>query len=162
MISAVVEKRHPDGSLGFRYDGQIVTRTGAETQFTGYFRVDVQKSYVHFRVGDRTHEYFYADRWYNILELHDVDDDRLKGWYCNIAHPAQVSETPDGALILYVDLALDVFVFPDGRTLLLDEDELEAMNLDAALVAQAYRAVDDLREHVTRREIPFDQMKANP
>ena len=34
-------------------------------------------------------ECFYNDRWYNILEIHDRDDDRLKAWYCNVTLPAE-------------------------------------------------------------------------
>ena len=40
------------------------------------------------RRGDRFIETYYTDRWYNIFEIHAREDDRLKGWYCNIAKPA--------------------------------------------------------------------------
>ena len=44
-----------------------------------------------------------------------------------------------------MDLALDLLVFPDGRQLVLDEDEFEALQPDAALRAAAQSALDELK-----------------
>ncbi len=80
------------------------------------------------RTGDRFIETYFTERWYNVFEIHDREDDRLKGWYCNIGRPA-VMESEN--TISYVDLALDLWVAPDGSQTVLDEDEFDALDLDA-------------------------------
>ena len=45
----------------------------------------------------------------------------LKGWYCNVTKPAQVQDDE----LTFVDLALDLWVWPDRRYLVLDEDEFD-------------------------------------
>ena len=73
-------------------------------------------------------EQFFSDRWYSIFEMHDVADDRLTGWYCNLSRPARFRD--DG--IEADDLALDLYVAPDGTVTLLDEDEFAALPLTDA------------------------------
>ena len=75
---------------------------------------------------DRFVETFYTDRWYNIFEIHDRDDDSCKGWYCNIGRPAEIA---DGT-VSYVDLALDLWVTAKGMQTVLDEDEFIALDID--------------------------------
>jgi len=50
-------------------------------------------------------ETYYTDRRYYIFEIHDRDDDQLKGWYCNVSRLA-VLDADDR--LLYMDLALDL------------------------------------------------------
>ena len=52
----------------------------------------------------------------------------IKGWYCNITRPARFGP----GRVTAEDLALDVFVYPDGRTLVLDEEEFADMKLPAS------------------------------
>jgi protein associated with RNAse G/E len=104
------------------------------------------------RRGDRFLETFYTDRWYNIFEIHDRDDDRLKGWYCNIGFPA-VIEADDR--ISYIDLALDLWVTPDGRQSVLDEDEFSALAIDVETRSKALAVLDDLRERFDRHRPPL-------
>ena len=94
------------------------------------------------RRGDRFIETFYLDRWYNILEIHDREDDQLKGWYCNIGKPAMKEA---GNEISYVDLALDLWVAPDGTQTVLDEDEFNALDLDAETRSKARAALAELQ-----------------
>ena len=60
--------------------------------------------------------YFYTDKWYNVIAML-----RETGtyYYCNLASPVLY----DGKAIKYIDYDLDYKIFPDGTTLLLDEDE---------------------------------------
>ena len=91
--------------------------------------------------GDPFVEIYFNDRWYNIYEIHDKADGRIKGWYCNITLPAEFGQDS----ISYVDLALDLLVYPDGQMLVLDEDEFAELNLDKTRQAQARRALDELQ-----------------
>ncbi len=51
------------------------------------------------------------------------------------------AEFSDGK-IAYIDLALDLLVYPDGRYLILDEDEFEALALPHEQQAKARQALD--------------------
>ncbi len=90
-------------------------------------RPDMPFMDVVFKEGDRFVETFYTDRWYNIFEIYDRDDGKLKGWYCNVGKPAVLT---DGA-VSYVDLALDLWVSADGKQTVLDEDEFDDLRLNS-------------------------------
>ena len=100
---------------------------------------------------DRFVEHFYADRWYNIFEIHSVQDDHLKGWYCNIVQPALFSANE----IAQVDLALDVWIDPDGAYQVLDQAEFDALPLDADTRQQANAALNTLLDLLAQRAQPF-------
>ena len=53
------------------------------------------------------------------------------------------------------DLALDLVVYPDGRSRVLDEDEFAALPLSAEERSRARRALEELQELCRRREGPF-------
>ena len=101
------------------------------------------------RRNDRSIERFYSDRWYNIFEIHDRDDDRLKAWYCNVTKPAVFSQEK----ITYVDLALDILVYPDNAYLILDKDEFESLALDTATREKALGALEKLQQIVENKEL---------
>lgn len=120
MITVI--KYTPRGEKSLQYPAQILARLEngvmLDACWTGPRR---DLGYTIFEPGDRFVEYFYTDRWFNIFAISSIDG-RRKGWYCNIAAPAQVSET----YVEQVDLLLDVWVSPAGQPLLLDEDEFAA------------------------------------
>lgn len=126
--SLTVIKNDYTGKEVWRYDGVLIeshpNRVTLEARFN---RDDQTLDYVVFRRGDRFVEQFYTDRWYNVFEIHDVGDDRLKGWYCNFARPAHIAD----GVITSDDLALDLWVYPDGRLLTLDRDEFDALPIPA-------------------------------
>lgn len=151
MTITVIKADH-EGREVLRYTGQVVAHdtTWVKVEARSPFP-DRQTSYHTFRHGDLFIEWHYSDRWYNIFELHDVDDNRLKGWYCNISRPATI--TPD--TIRADDLALDVFVSPDGKLIVLDEDEFAALPLDDSTRAHALHALDEIKRLVEMRQPPF-------
>jgi uncharacterized protein len=118
---------------------------------------DRDLGYVYLRQGDLFTEWFYTDRWYNIFRVQDVDSKLLKGWYCNITRPAEIETTQVSA----DDLELDVFVYPDGRTILLDEDEFSELNLTQEDRQAAWGAVDNIKQLVIRRNPPFDEISTS-
>jgi protein associated with RNAse G/E len=103
------------------------------------------------RTGDRFMETYFTDRWYNIFEIHDREDDRLKGWYCNIGRPAVWEED---ATLSYIDLALDLWVAPDGSQTVVDEEEFLALDLDDDTRAQALAGLAELRNMFARKIAP--------
>ena len=127
----------------WRYTGQVLRRDPNAVLLEAYFnRDDTPFHGILLGRGDRFVEVFYADRWYNIFEMHDRADGSLKGWYCNVCLPAELS----AGRVAYVDLALDLLVYPDGRQLVLDEDEFAALPLEPSARAQAQAALAALQD----------------
>ena len=154
MTITVIKNDHT-GNEVWRYSGRVLERGDTWVKLEAFFnRPDVEAGYHTFRQGDRFVEVFYSDRWYNIFMLHDVDDDHLKGWYCNITRPAEI----DNDTVRADDLALDVFVTPDGTITVLDEDEFAELSLDDTTRAHARRALDDLKRLVETRQPPFNSI----
>ena len=51
----------------------------------------------------------------------------------------------DGGVVSYRDLALDLLVFPDGKQIVLDEDEFEALQIPQADKDEAIAALRELQ-----------------
>jgi uncharacterized protein len=142
MNHILVKKLNLEKAETFRYSGQVLSRSANSIIIEALFnRPDAIYHGVPFRMGDPFVEIYFLDRWYNIFEVHDQDDGRIKCWYCNVTLPAEFEESE----IRYVDLALDLFVYPDGRQLVLDEDDFELLNLSAQIRAGALAALEDLK-----------------
>lgn len=140
--SMVVIKRNTAREETWRYTGKVLElRPNAVLLQASFNRDDISFHGMLLGKGDRFVEIFYTDRWYNIFEIHDRADDMLKGWYCNICLPAEIE---DGQ-VAYVDLAIDLLVYPDGRQLVLDEDEFAALDLDEDTRIRAREALGELQ-----------------
>jgi predicted RNA-binding protein associated with RNAse of E/G family len=151
-----VRKRDEHGQLTWEYTGQVLARGANFVTFEARFnRPDTPFQGTVLKRDDRFIETFYTDRWYNIFEIHDRDDDSLKGWYCNVGRPA-VWDAPD--TISYEDLALDLWVSPDGAQSVLDELEFEQADLDAPTRARALQALAELQDMFTTPH-PWHQPK---
>ena len=138
-----VRKRDEKGFVTWEYAGEVLERGKGFVKLEARFnRADTPFQGIVLKQNDRFVETFYTNRWYNIFEIHDRDDDSLKGWYCNVGHPA-IWDAPD--VISYVDLALDLWVTPVGAQTVLDEDEFGALELDELTRTHALNALAELR-----------------
>lgn len=143
MSEILVLKLDSAGKETWRYTGELLERGRDFMVVQAYFnRADFPFHGILLRQGDRFVETFYSNRWYNVFEMHDKEDDRLKGWYCNVCRPASLEEES----VAYMDLALDLLVYPDGRQLVLDEDEFEVLAVDDETRARARQGLQDLQE----------------
>ncbi|MCX5047091.1 DUF402 domain-containing protein [Streptomyces sp. NBC_00474] len=99
--------------------------------------------FVRFEKGDVFTEYYWRDRWYAVKEVRDSAG-VVKGWYCDITHPAVLS----GTELIVEDLDLDLWRSADGQDVLrLDEDEFAESGLaqrDPQAAAAAVAALDEL------------------
>jgi len=147
-----VKKLNLNHELVTAYDGAVLERTGGAIILEARFgRETMDLGYAVLEHHDRFVEHFFADRWYNIFEIHSVHDDHLKGWYCNIVKPAAFSADT----IEQVDLALDLWINPDGSYQILDRDEFDALELDPATRLRAQQAVSELIYLLYHRAAPF-------
>lgn len=154
MTDWIVRKLDPAGREVFRYPvSRILQRTGTAVTLEAFFtRKDrMELGYTVFERGDLFIEHFYADRWYNVFEIFAVGTGARRGWYCNIARPAQITEGE----VAQIDLALDVWVHPDGACLVLDEDEFADLHLPAEETALARAAVAEIQALAAQQAGPF-------
>jgi protein associated with RNAse G/E len=139
--NVTVIKLNPQRIETWRYPGHILEYHENSILLEAFFnREDLPFYELVLRKNDRFIERYFADRWYNIFEIHDRDDGHIKGWYCNVTQPAEFSQGE----IRYVDLALDVLAYPNGNYLVLDKDEFAALDLDRSTREQASQALEDL------------------
>lgn len=147
----VVRKLNSDNQEVWRYLADAYTFLPDGVRLEARFRrADLPTPYTTFKQGDRFVEYFYTDRWYNVFAVYDRDDARLKGWYCNLSRPAQVAHNG----LHYADLALDVWVTPQGECLLLDEEEFAAQPLSATEQAQVQQALEQIQHLAQTGRLP--------
>lgn len=116
----------------------------------------LQLDYAVFERGDRFVEWFFTARWYSIYQIFGGVDNSLKGWYCNVTRPAQVVSGE----IHTVDLALDLWVAPDGTQKVLDEDEFAALQLNPVEQAQARSGLAELQSMAQSGTTPFAALAA--
>ena len=147
-----VLKLNLEGKVTWQYEGHILNRNENSVVLEAYFnRPDTPFLNVVLKEHDRYIETFYTDRWYNIFEIHDRDEDSLKGWYCNVSRPAVLA---DGT-VSYVDLALDLWVSVNGKQTVLDEDEFSQLNLESKDRQKALTALDELQELFKTNRPPY-------
>jgi len=154
MITVV--KQNPLGEAKVQYQGEIVEHTPHRVTIQAYWsRPTKNLGYTSFEPGDRFIEYYYTNRWFNIFDIASTAGER-KGWYCNIAEPAVISDER----IEQIDLLLDVWVTPKGETLILDEDEFASdTTLSEEQRRGARQGLQDLLETIAARQEPFAGIK---
>ncbi|HEX5944283.1 MAG TPA: DUF402 domain-containing protein [Anaerolineales bacterium] len=138
-----VQKKNPAGEVTYEYEGILLSREDHTIVLEALFdRADLPFMDVVFKTGDRFVEYYYTEHWYNVFAVHDRDDGKVKGWYCNISKPAVFED----GIVSYIDLALDLWVSTSGEQTVLDEDEFESLELDEETRAGALRGLDGLKQ----------------
>ncbi|MBV9229526.1 MAG: DUF402 domain-containing protein [Chloroflexi bacterium] len=150
MITVV--KLDPKGEVKIRYQGKIIERSTHGVIIQASWTLPARDlGYTRFEPGDRFTEYYYSDRWFNIFDIASADGVR-KGWYCDIAEPAQIFDDH----IEQIDLFLDVWVSPTGKPLILDEDEFAAATtLSDEQRSAAQRGLQALLDMIEKRQDIF-------
>lgn len=159
MASLEVKKFNVHGRLAATWTGHVLEHNPdfllIEARWTRSQRLDL--GYVVFEYGDIFLEYYLPNRWFSIWQIGGTYQRPLKGWYCNVCTPFVL----EGGTLTFTDLVLDVFVHPDGRYEVLDEDELVeleehgAEQLTAGRAAEARAAVGEIVAMVEEQRFPF-------
>lgn len=151
MSRITVQKRNLAGEITWQYDGTLLQREPHRIVLEALFNAgDTSVLDVVLREGDRFVETYYDSRWYNVLEIHAREDGHLKGWYCNVSRPAVLAETT----VSWVDLALDLWIWPDGRQAVLDQDEFEELCPDEHDRRHALKALAELQAAFKKERPP--------
>ncbi|MBW6472058.1 MAG: DUF402 domain-containing protein [Anaerolineaceae bacterium] len=144
MKKITVIKQNVKGVETWRYEGKELLRDNNIVMVEALFnRDDTTLLDIVIKRNDRFLEAFFKDRWYNIFEIRDRDDNKLKGWYCDICKPAVITDYQ----ISYADLALDLWVYPDGRKIVFDEDQFNQLDLSKTLRNMALESLQDLKDY---------------
>jgi hypothetical protein len=139
MRSYIVRKILPDGSVKITYEGTLRDRTEDLISIdTGWSREPLDLGYVLFEPEDRWVETFFFDRWYNVFRI-SSSDGTLKGHYINISKPPIVTEDR----IDWEDLAIDLWVRPDGTHIVVDMDEFEDLQIEEETRNSALKALNE-------------------
>ena len=133
------------------YPGRVLRRTSTSAVLaTRWERPPLDLGVVTLETGEPWVESFYTDRWYNLFQIRAIDG-RLKGWYCNITRPAHIAATE----VVWEDLALDLWVDPNGRGSVLDEEEFVALELAPEERRVALETLAALRESIAGGRLPL-------
>ena len=155
-----IVKERLDGSVATSYPGTVTaTPPGWVVVRAAWGRPRIDLGYLVFEPDDVFIEYFALESAVNAFALHDAAG-RLKGWYCNVAQNRLEGET-----LAWRDLILDLIVYPDGRQLVLDEDELVESGLESAepaLYDAVWEALAELRRAAEAGAYPFSESPMEP
>ena len=151
MGEITVYKLDEHGREVLHYPATVLAREGTSIRLQAFFeRGDVDLGYVVFARGDRFVETFYEDRWYNVFAVYAREDGGLKGWYCNVCRPAEITRDA----VRCEDLALDVWVSAAGETTVEDKEEFAALDIPAADRRRGEEALATLLRLAERGRLP--------
>jgi protein associated with RNAse G/E len=148
-----VRKLKPGGALDYAWDGAVLRCDEAGIVLRAEFNVDiVERDFATFRRGDIFVEFYFWDRWFNVFQI-SAADGTLKGWYANVGQPAELNARKCD--LHYVDLALDVWIQPNGEFVVLDQDEFDdLLDQHRELAESAERGRRMLMQLVTSGQLP--------
>lgn len=105
------------------YDCRVVARNEQQLvllyEIPQSFTMEVNNHPVNIPSGTMTVGFYWEDRPYNVYHWR-AKDGRYLGSYFNLVKGTSITER----LVTYVDLIVDVMIFPDGSHAVLDLDEL--------------------------------------
>ncbi len=117
-----VNSRAFDGSIRRSWQCELIERCDPLLVFVGTFDRDVAHGELGLIKKDTvSYEYYWLDRWYNIFRFHEADG-TLRNYYCNINMPPVFAS----GVLNYVDLDIDIVVWPDKSWQILDREEFES------------------------------------
>ncbi len=154
MSDITVTKRDEHGQNVLTYPGKVAQRDSNRWVYLQaiFQPQQAEAGPIVFYQGDMFHEWFYADRWYNVFRVEAGTSRVLRGWYCNITRPAVITAHQ----VKSDDLALDVLILPNGALHLLDVAAFNHLALSNHERAAAWGAVREITERYTRQHPPFD------
>lgn len=150
-----INSRKADGTIRRSWKCSLIEKNDTELVFVGVFESEVSHPDLGLiRKGTVSYEYYWVDRWYNIFAFFEPDG-AFRNYYCNICMPPAF----DDDVLDYLDLEIDIVIWPDWTYSVLDEDEY-ARNAEAFDYSQETRrrvaeTVNELRAMIEARALPL-------
>lgn len=156
-LFVTVKKLDPFGKSLGSWNGKVIKSNNDLTVIESIYRYkNLDLEYLILKIGDIFTEYYFKNKWFNIFEIRGGKDNHLKGWYCNITEPPKISDNE----IIWTDLLLDIFISPEGKITVTDEDEFERLNLkekDKDSWKNSIKAKDEIIRMFKLKKEPFDK-----
>jgi protein associated with RNAse G/E len=150
-----VNARKYDLEIRKSWTCRLVGQKDALVELVGEFESEVAHAGLgSIARGTISEEFYWLDRWYNVFRFSEPDGS-FRNFYCNITMPA----TFENGILDYVDLDIDVIVWPGGRVDTLDQDDFESNSLRFGypddVRKNALDSLADLKRKISSREFPF-------
>jgi predicted RNA-binding protein associated with RNAse of E/G family len=101
--------------------------------------------------------FIYSGRWYDVGKFYDAAG-RWLGYYCDILKPVKKLLATPSRTVTLTDLFLDLWIARDGRTFVLDEEELDSAlekhAISTTLAQEARKQVRRLAQMAKVRQFP--------
>ncbi|MBX3244237.1 MAG: DUF402 domain-containing protein [Acidobacteria bacterium] len=151
-----INSRSFDNNIRRSWQCELVRREGSLLVFVGTFDKEVHHPDLGtVRKGTVSYEYYWLDRWYNVFCFYEPEGE-FRNWYCNVNMPPVLN----GSTLDYIDLDIDVLVWPDGSQSILDMDEFEInserFGYPQDVCAKAEKACDEILSMIKTNAFPFD------
>ena len=146
-----INSRKYDLSLRKSWSANLVRRNELYLVLEGVFDSDVEHPDLGtIAKNTRSVETFFYDRWYNYFAFYEPTGE-LRNYYINISAPPLVSDSS----IDYIDLDIDVIVWPDGKVEVLDQDEFEENSVRYAYPEEVVALVTSLSSEISTNPEKF-------
>jgi len=128
-----VNSRKYDGSVRRSWTAHLTRLEAPLIELSGIFEFSVDHGDLgHIEKGTISLESYWLDRWYNVFEF-KYPDVSERNHYVNLTMPPRF----DGETLDYIDLDIDVIVWPGGKVEVLDIEDFRSNT-------SLYRYPDDL------------------
>src|SRR5713101_9078439 len=146
-----------DGTEHRRWNAPLARQDESLIVLDAAFEDEVEHHLIgNIKLGTRTIEYYWPDRWYNIFRFLESDG-ATKLYYCNVNMPPSIN----GGVLSYIDLDIDILVRPDLSYQVLDLEEFAAngarYGYSEEIKRQAHAAVHELISLIEKRQFPFSE-----
>ena len=151
-----VYSRKFDGTIHRQWQVKLLERRDSLLVFVGEFDREVIHDHLGvIRRGTISYEYYWLDKSYNIFRFHEPEGG-FRNYYCNLNLPP----TLENDILDYIDLDIDILVWKDFSTHILDEDEFQQnsrkFGYPEDLLKDIASALDEIHALIKGRIFPFD------
>jgi len=141
-----VNSRKYDGRIRRTWQCKLVERQESLVVLVGEFEQDIEHPGLgRINCGTLSHEYYWLDRWYNIFRFHEPNG-TFRNYYCNVAMPPEF----DGSTLDYVDLDIDILVWPDHRYEVVDRDDFQRNTFKYGYTSEIRQMADNSVDEIVR------------
>ena len=146
-----VNSRKYDFSLSRSWQARLVEKTVEAVVLEGFFEKDVAHHHLGLiKEGTRSLETFFLDRWYNYFAFFEPSGE-FRNYYVNISMPPRLGPVT----VDYVDLDIDLILWPNGDIAELDLDEFFANSKLYGYPLHVRRRVLELKNNIKRDPIKY-------
>lgn len=154
MPTITVNSRKYDRSIRRSWTCELLGCEGELVSLVGEFAADVEHPDLGVvPKGTLSYESFWLDRWYSIFRF-EAPDGKLRNYYCNLNMPPCFA----GHVLDYVDLDIDIVIWPDGRYKILDLQEFGEnairFGYPESIVSKTRHTLEELIDMIEKKLLP--------